>query len=43
MVEIYTGKFFTDGSEDGDIHCLKLGEVAAEAVPEIARLTVSLS
>ena len=24
-----------DGSEEGDIHCLKLGEVAAEAALEI--------
>ena len=28
-----------DGSEDGGIHCVKLGKLAADAAPEIARLT----
>ena len=32
----------TDGSEDSMIHCLKQGEVAAEAAAEVARLTSAL-
>ena len=32
----------TDGSEDGLIHCLKPGEVAAEAASDMARLTSAL-
>ncbi len=29
----------TDGSEDGKMHCLKQREVAAEAEPQISKLT----
>ena len=32
----------TDGSEDGEIHCIKEGEIAAEASPVIAEKTASL-
>ena len=32
----------TDGSEDGGIHCIKKGQIAAEASPIIAEKTVSL-
>ena len=31
-----------DGSEDGDIHCLKSGEVAADAAEEIHQLTTEM-
>ena len=32
----------TDGSEDSEIHCIKEGQVAAEASPTIAEKTASL-
>ena len=32
----------TDDSEEGNIDCLKLGEVAAKAASEIAKLTSEL-
>ena len=32
----------TDGSEDSMIHCLKRGEVAAEAAAEVAKMTSAL-
>ena len=32
----------TDGSEDGEIHCIKEGEIGAEASPIIAEKTASL-
>lgn len=32
----------TDGSQDGEIHCVKEGEIAAEALPIIAEKTASL-
>ena len=31
-----------DGSEDGKIHCLKSGEVAADAAEEIRQLTAEM-
>ena len=31
-----------DGSEDGDIHCLKSGEVAADTAEEICQLTAEM-
>ena len=33
---------FTDGSEDGQIHCLKEGEVGKEAAQEISKLTAEM-
>ena len=32
-----------DGSEDGQIHCLNQGDVAADAMPEIARFTADMN
>ena len=32
----------TDGSEDGEIHCIKEGQIAAEAFSIIAEKTASL-
>ena len=32
----------TDGSEDGEIHCIREGQIAAEASPIIAENTASL-
>ena len=32
----------TDGSEDGEIHCIKEGQIAAEAFPIIGEKTASL-
>ena len=32
----------TDGSEDSEIHCIKEGQVAAEALPTVAKKTASL-
>ena len=32
----------TDSSEDGEIHCIKEGQTAAEALPTIVEKTVSL-
>ena len=38
----FTPAQLTNGSEDGQIHCLKEGEVGAEAAWEISKLTAEM-
>ena len=42
IIQVLSNLSATDGSEDCDIDCIALGEVAAEAAPEIAWLTFGI-